>query len=63
MTNMERSLRSHWSYNLRGNPPAFETIEYLNSANRSDVALGLQQRSLNKAVATALNSVRRPYSM
>ena len=39
---------------LRGNPPALETIKYSNSANRSDVASGLQQRSLNKAVATAL---------
>jgi len=31
-----------------------EAIKYLNSANRSDVASGLQQRTLHKAVATAL---------
>ena len=39
---------------LRGDPPALETIKYSNSAHRSDTASGLQQRSLNKAVATAL---------
>jgi hypothetical protein len=39
---------------LRGDPPALETIKYSNSANRSDMASRLQQRCLNKAVATIL---------
>jgi hypothetical protein len=39
---------------LRGNPPALETIKYSNSADRSDMASRLQQRCLNKAVATIL---------
>jgi hypothetical protein len=39
---------------LRGDPPALETIKYSNSAQRSDIASGLQQRSVNKAVAVAL---------
>ena len=39
---------------LRGDPPALETIKYSNSAQRSDTASGLQQRSVNKAVAVAL---------
>jgi hypothetical protein len=39
---------------LRGNPPALETINYSNSADRSDTASRLQQRCLNKAVATIL---------
>jgi hypothetical protein len=54
MTNMEVVPQVSLELHLRGNPPALETIKYLNSANRSDVASGLQQRSLNKAVATAL---------
>jgi hypothetical protein len=53
-TNMEVVPQVSLELHLRGNPPAFETIKYSNSANRSDVASGLQQRSLNKAVATAL---------
>jgi hypothetical protein len=39
---------------LRGDPPALETIKYSNSADRSDMAARLQQRCLNKAVATIL---------
>jgi hypothetical protein len=39
---------------LRGDPPALETIKYSNSADRSDMASRLQQRCLNKAVATIL---------
>jgi hypothetical protein len=54
MTNMEVVPQVSLELHLRGNPPALETIKYSNSANRSDVASGLQQRSLNKAVATAL---------
>src|SRR5271166_5079953 len=37
---------------LRGDPPALEMIKYSNSADRSDTASRLQQRCLNKAVAT-----------
>ena len=54
MTNMEVVPQVSLELHLRGNPPALETIKYSNSANRYDVASGLQQRSLNKAVATAL---------
>ena len=53
-TNMEVVPQVSLELHLRGNPPALETIKYSNSANRSDVASGLQQRSLNKGVATAL---------
>jgi hypothetical protein len=53
-TNMEVVPQVSMELHLRGNPPALETIKYSNSASRSDVASGLQQRSLNKAVATTL---------
>jgi hypothetical protein len=53
-TNMEAVPQVFLELQLRGDPPALETIKYSNSANRSDMAAGLQQRSLNKAVATTL---------
>jgi hypothetical protein len=52
--NMEVVPTVSLELHLRGDPPALETIKYSNSAQRSDIASGLQQRSVNKAVAVAL---------
>ena len=52
--NMEVVPQVSLELHLRGDPPALETITYSNSADRFDTASGLQQRTLTKAVATAL---------
>jgi hypothetical protein len=53
-TNTEVVPQVSLELHLRGDPPALETIKYSNSADRSDMKSGLQQRTLNKAIATTL---------